>query len=189
MKDTSGHPQCRRSNLSGRTPVGPHPPQSPLPQSIGRTGSTVRQPLGEGGSELSVGDSPTSLVRGPAAPGTPRSVYFYATLLWDTLRPFGYAPFDVTQGRQDKLRSGQAPRAPRAFAGQRPRRRCLHNESSAGSLACAALNHTRVWKTPSSLTPDSSRQMTENPDPIPEYQPSGTRKGSHARALLFSRGA
>ncbi len=37
----------------------------------------------------------------------------------DTLRSFGYAPFDSAQDRQDKLGSGQAPRAPRTFAAQR----------------------------------------------------------------------
>ncbi len=37
----------------------------------------------------------------------------------DTLRSFGSAPFDYAQGRQDKLCSGQAPRAPRAFAAKR----------------------------------------------------------------------
>ncbi len=78
-----GTPQCCCINLSGGAPVGPHPPQSPLPQYTGRNGNAVRQPLGEGESEVSVGDTPTSPRQEARCPLNP-AMFIFVQHHWGT---------------------------------------------------------------------------------------------------------
>ncbi len=56
---------------------------APLPQCVERTGNVVRQPLGEGGSKLSVGDTPTP-PSGDWPPPEPPALFILMQHYWGT---------------------------------------------------------------------------------------------------------